>query len=462
MSNKLFTDILMVTDRVQNAYNKNVRTEYDSDYLVVNGNSFPTGIAGPGTVLTTLGETGMLSWETPTPQGDTGLQGVTGLEGVTGAYGGPPGETGVQGITGAQGYTGLQGATGLKGDTGAQGYTGLQGATGVQGLQGVTGLNLSDMLVVQNGFTGYVAWTGPKALPGSETIITLTKSSRVMSIFQCDQEVKDWPLTTECIVCYMFNGVTGIVGGGGSRAVERSETYVSPMLSAGSYTGYALTLYDKLAFPLAFTGFIDDGKITLIALDAGGTVGSTGSAGVTGAYGGPAGATGVQGAQGVTGVRGVTGIQGQTGSQGQTGLQGTTGVQGVTGPQGLTGLQGITGMAGATGALHIILDGGDSWISTGVKADLVIPYGVSIGDYYVLNDAAGSIRASLWKDTYANFPPTSADVIGTAVCTLANKATSSTSGWTGTTLNANDIVRINVDSVTGLQLSSLTFRYSRA
>ena len=160
MSNKLFTDILMVTDRVQNAYNKNVRAEFHSDYMDLNGNSFPTGIAGPGTVLTTLGETGMLSWETPTPQGDTGLPGPTGIQGAIGN-------------TGAQG----------KGETGL-GYTGLQGSTGVQGIQGVTGLNLSDMLVVQHGFTGIVAWTGLQMLPGSATVITLTKPSRVMSVFQ--------------------------------------------------------------------------------------------------------------------------------------------------------------------------------------------------------------------------------------------------------------------------------------
>jgi hypothetical protein len=170
----------------------------------------------------------------------------------------------------------------------------------------------------------------------------------------------------------MFNGVTGLVSGG--NIAEKNETYVSPMLPAGSYTGYALTSYEVNAWNYAFTGFIDDGKITLIALDAGGSIGQTGGLGSTGLQG-PTGlqnATGIQGntgAQGITGI-GATGFQGATGAfggpagvtglQGATGLQGTTGLQGATGTQGNTGVTGVAYLtiydAGSMGNAHKVID----------------------------------------------------------------------------------------------------------
>jgi hypothetical protein len=209
------------------------------------------------------------------------------------------------------------------------------------------------------------------------------------------------------------------------------------MLSAGSYTGYALTLYDKLAFPGAFTGFIDDGKITLIALDAGGTIGTTGPQGftgingVTGAFGGPAGATGIQGTQGMTGFQGFTGTQGITGLIGNTGMQGT---------------QGFTGFIGYTGAISVFMDGGMGSLFTGIKADVYIPFNINLYRWTLLLGETGTMRLQLDKGTYATYPPSTMIHGGLTgpICINAIKAQELTTGWTGINLLAGDIVRTTI------------------
>ena len=232
----------MVTDRVQNAYNPKVRTEYDTDYLVVNGNSFPTGIAPSGTVLTALSETGMLSWETPTPQGDTGLQGVTGKEGVTGAYGGPqgdtglsgvtgafggpPGQTGVSGVTGLQGatgligVTGLQNATGIQGQTGAQAHTGAQGHTGapgVTGFQGATGLQNATGIQGQTGAQGH---TGAPGVTGFRGVTGLQNATGIQGQTGAQGHT----------------GAQGYTGAKGTTGLQGDSSYITINSQTDSYT----------------------------------------------------------------------------------------------------------------------------------------------------------------------------------------------------------------------------------
>ena len=101
--------------------------------------------------------------------------------------------------------------------------------------------------------------------------------------------------------------------------------------------------------------------------------------------------------------------------------------------------------------LVFIIDGGGSEITTGVKGDVRIPFDCFIERVYLLADQSGSIQVDIWKDTYANFPPTDAD----SICGGNEPAISSDdqyedtdlSGWTRH-LSRGDILRFNVDSVT--------------
>jgi len=73
------------------------------------------------------------------------------------------------------------------------------------------------------------------------------------------------------------------------------------------------------------------------------------------------------------------------------------------------------------------------------------------------SDAAvtsGSIVVDIWKDTYANYPPTVADTITASAkptITTATKSEDSTlTGWT-TSVSAGDVFGFKVDSVTSLK-----------
>jgi hypothetical protein len=101
-------------------------------------------------------------------------------------------------------------------------------------------------------------------------------------------------------------------------------------------------------------------------------------------------------------------------------------------------------------AIPFIIDGGGSVISTGVKGDITIPFACTITGAILLADQSGSIVVDIWKDTYANYPPTVADTITASAKPTLSSATKSTdstlTGWT-TSVAAGDVLRYNVDSV---------------
>jgi len=100
-------------------------------------------------------------------------------------------------------------------------------------------------------------------------------------------------------------------------------------------------------------------------------------------------------------------------------------------------------------AIIFIIDGGGSAITTGEKGHIRIPFKCEIQKVTLLANASGSIVIDIWKDTYANFPPTDPDsIVASAPPTLdgAQKSEDSTlTGWTKT-INADDILAFNVDS----------------
>lgn len=123
--------------------------------------------------------------------------------------------------------------------------------------------------------------------------------------------------------------------------------------------------------------------------------------------------------------------------------------------------------AARTKTVGFLIDDGGSVISTGLKGFISVPVAGTITAVRLLScDAsitAGAIVVDVWKDTYANYPPTVADTITAAAkptITASNtKAEDSTlTGWT-TAVAAGDILGFNVDSVTSLTrvLVQLTF-----
>jgi hypothetical protein len=157
---------------------------------------------------------------------------------------------------------------------------------------------------------------------------------------------------------------------------------------------------------------------------------------------------------------------------GPAGVTGPSGPAGATGPAGLDGLIGPTGPSGGpvgpTGSTPIInrsfgvfFDGGGDVLIPGTQADVVIPYGMTISSWTMIADVSGSIVIDVWKDTYANFPPTIADSItdGTipAITSDIKGQTSTLTGWT-TTVTEGDIIRFNINSVTNITKVTLTIQ----
>lgn len=99
--------------------------------------------------------------------------------------------------------------------------------------------------------------------------------------------------------------------------------------------------------------------------------------------------------------------------------------------------------------IGITIDGGGSAITTGVKGYIEVPYACTINQVTMLADQSGDAVVDIWKDTYANYPPTDADSITAAAVPTISSATKSQdatlTGWT-TAITAGDILGFNVDS----------------
>ena len=115
--------------------------------------------------------------------------------------------------------------------------------------------------------------------------------------------------------------------------------------------------------------------------------------------------------------------------------------------------------------IAFIIDGGGSAITTGEKGHLEIPFACTILRVTTLADQSGSIVVDIWKDTYANFPPTDADSITASApptISSAQKAQDSTlTGWTKS-ITAGDILAFNVDSCTTITRVTISLKVAKS
>jgi len=202
-----------------------------------------------------------------------------------------------------------------------------------------------------------------------------------------------------------------------------------------------------------------------------GVNGSSGTSGINGSSGtsGVNGSSGTSGINGSSGSSGTSGVNGSSGTSGVNGSSGTSGINGSSGTSGVNGTSGINGTSGtsqtAAGSFGITVDGGGSVITTGLKGYIEIPYSGTITRWTILSDVSGSCVIDIWKDTYANFPPTSGDTItGSAKPTLTSavKAQSSTlTGWT-TAVTSGDIIGFNIDSVSTSTRINLSIKITKS
>ncbi len=118
----------------------------------------------------------------------------------------------------------------------------------------------------------------------------------------------------------------------------------------------------------------------------------------------------------------------------------------------------------AFGVIVFAANGGGSTITTGYKSFTTMTYAGQILEYTLLADQTGSVVIDIWKDTYANYPPTSGDSIcATNKVTLATgiKNTDSTlTSWTKT-FSAGDVFAFNIDSISSITNINLTLKVQK-
>lgn len=109
--------------------------------------------------------------------------------------------------------------------------------------------------------------------------------------------------------------------------------------------------------------------------------------------------------------------------------------------------------------INMIIGHGLAVVTTGIKGHLEIPFACEIQSVTLVADRTGSIVIDIWRDTYANFPPTVLDSItATAKPTLSSAIRfqdTTLTGWIRT-LAGGDILTINVDSAATLMQVTLS------
>lgn len=105
--------------------------------------------------------------------------------------------------------------------------------------------------------------------------------------------------------------------------------------------------------------------------------------------------------------------------------------------------------------ITLVVDGAGVVLTTGIKGFIQIPVNGTLIGWTLLADQAGAIVIDVWKDTYANYPPTNADSITNGiepeiVATGIKATDSDLSDWTTQDVTAGDVLGFNIDSVASI------------
>lgn len=141
----------------------------------------------------------------------------------------------------------------------------------------------------------------------------------------------------------------------------------------------------------------------------------------------------------------------------------------------------IEALAGTTGALRktaantwalddgttaIIFekDNNGTVIPTGIMGDSQVPFACTITGVTILGDQTGSCIVDIWKDSFANYPPTVGDTITAGAVPQISSATkyndTTLTAWT-TSISAGDTLRFNLNSVTAFTRLTIILKVKR-
>ena len=112
---------------------------------------------------------------------------------------------------------------------------------------------------------------------------------------------------------------------------------------------------------------------------------------------------------------------------------------------------------------YILYEGG-TVLSTGAKDIVELSFACTLVGWRLFSpDESGAIKIDIWKDSYANFPPTDADTMCNGhepeITATGNKATDDDlSDWTTQAISVGDVLRFNVDSCTTITRAVLVLK----
>ena len=108
-----------------------------------------------------------------------------------------------------------------------------------------------------------------------------------------------------------------------------------------------------------------------------------------------------------------------------------------------------------TTGLSYVIDGGGAAITTGTKYGFQVPHDFAITGWTLAADVSTTATVNVWIDTYANYPPTSADIKITMSLSAAMKntatvtPTSYTAGsWVFFAVTANSAATVLLPNLT--------------
>lgn len=103
----------------------------------------------------------------------------------------------------------------------------------------------------------------------------------------------------------------------------------------------------------------------------------------------------------------------------------------------------------------VCFDGGSSDLASGLKQYVSVPQACTITRWRIMAYQSGSAQVDVWKDSWANFPPTDADTITNgnepAITSAVNGEATDLSGWSSVAVAAGDVLAFYLDSVSGIK-----------
>lgn len=112
----------------------------------------------------------------------------------------------------------------------------------------------------------------------------------------------------------------------------------------------------------------------------------------------------------------------------------------------------ITSLAtGQIVTINIIIDGGGSAITTGIKGHVIIDFALEVLEWATVADQSGSVVVDVNRATFANYP-TTLSIAGTELPTISTSTKGedrTLTSWSD--IDAGDVLEFEVDSITTLQ-----------